>query len=488
MGDTGTMYSALEFINKYQFPYVPWGPTIIKYIHTDEIFTQPVIFFTKHNFNYITETVEPFNIIKYHSYFIAYLIAPFAKIFSAPFAVSFMNAFSFIGVLSLSYLYLRQYRIPILISFITIFSVSLNHAWSHALFHQPYFDRLYLIFSLALILFTVKDKFNRFYFSLFLLLSSIIVEKVLIFNFIFFMSYLILYYRDISREKVFYFLSAATLSLLSFLFLTKFYLNNFYYEGMMPNSFSNFIALFKNIFLSEDLKNKIFCFIVEISPFLLLPLFFAFRFFLISLAILLPNILFTIGGAEKVGFYSHYHSVYFSFLIFGFIFSLINLYNSKLKFRKLFIYFYLSLTVVFYLFFTVNEENQIKFKFNHHSYLYEWKSLYETAGRARDLENVISQNIPKGARLSASEIFIPYIYKYENVSFFPYNYEDADFLLVNYHRINNENIPYFMTFLGEKHNIESNLAIYKRLKLAYFDFEHPIFLDNNGMIIKKLRN
>ena len=45
MGDTGTMYSALEFINKYQFPYVPWGPTIIKYIHTDAIFTQPVFFF-----------------------------------------------------------------------------------------------------------------------------------------------------------------------------------------------------------------------------------------------------------------------------------------------------------------------------------------------------------------------------------------------------------------------------------------------------------
>lgn len=487
MGDTGLMYSALEFINKYNFPYISWGPTLGQYMYTDSIYTQPITFFTKHNFNYISEKAEAHNAIKFHSYFIAYLMAPFAKIFSAPSVVSFMNAFSFVGVLSLSYLYLRKYQIPILISFITIFSVSLNHAWSHALFHQPYFDRLYLIFSLALILFTVKDKFNRFYFSLFFLLSSIIVEKLLIFNFIFFIAYLILYHKDISREKVFYFLGAAILSLLSFLFLTKFYLHNFYYERMMLNSFSDFIALVKNISSSEDLKNKIFCFIVEISPFLVLPLFFAFRFFLISLAILLPNILFTVGGAEKVGFYSHYHSVYFSFLVFGFIISLINLYNSELKFKKIFVFIYLILTIVFYLFFTINEYNQIMFRFNQNSYLYQWKELHKSRGASTKLESLIIQKIPISARLSSSEIFIPYLYKYENVSFFPYNYEDADFLLVNYREINSENIPYFMTLLGDKHNIETNKAIYKRLKLAHFDFENPLFLDNGGMIIKKIK-
>ena len=485
--DAGLMYSALEFINKYKFPYIPWAPTLGQYMHTDAIYTQPINFFTKHNFNYINENAGAHNLIKFHSYFIAYLMAPFAKIFSAPFIVNFMHAFSFVGVLSLSYCYLRKYRIPILISLITIFSVSLNHAWSQALFQQPYFDRLYLIFSLALILSTVKYKFNRFYFSLFFILSSIIVEKALIFNFIFLISYLILYYKDITRVKVFYFLGAAILSLLSFIFLSKFYLNNFYYEGMMPSSISNFIDLVKNIFSSEDLKSKIFCFIVGISPFLALTLFFAFRFFLISIATLLPNILFTVGGAEKVGFYSHYHSVYFSFLVFGFILSLINLYNSDFKFKKIFTLFYLLLTIVFYLFFTTNEYNQIKFRFNHNSYLYQWRTLYESAGAAKKVESFISQKIPISARLTSSEIFIPYLYNYENVSFFPYNYEDADFLLVNYRVINNQNIPYFMTFLGDKHNIEANGEIYKRLKLAHFDFENPLFLDNGAMIIKKIK-
>jgi hypothetical protein len=142
---------------------------------------------------------------------------------------------------------------------------------------------------------------------------------------------------------------------------------------------------------------------------------------------------------------------------------------------------------VFYLFFTTNEYNQIKFRFNHNSYLYQWKSLYESAGAAKKVESFISQKIPIGARLSSSEIFIPYLYKHENVSFFPYNYEDADFLLVNYRVINNQYIPYFMTYLGEKHNIETNSAIYNRLKLAHFDFENPLYLDNSGMIIKKVK-
>ena len=80
---------------------------------------------------------------------------------------------------------------------------------------------------------------------------------------------------------------------------------------------------------------------------------------------------------------------------------------------------------------------------------------------------------------------MPYVYRYEKVSFFPYNYENADFLLVNYSKINGKNVPYFGTFLGEEHNFESNLIIYGRLK-QFFDFDNPLFLNDSMLIVAKL--
>ena len=485
MGDTALMYSTLEFINKYNFPYIPFGPTLGKYLNGDSVVTQSMDFFKNHNFNYTAYISDEHNVIKFHTYLIAYLMAPFAKIFSSPLVVNWFNSLSFIGVLSFAYYYLRSNRVSILISTLSIFAISLNHAWSHALFHQPYFDRLYLVLSFLMIIFTIKHKLSVFYFLIFFSLSSCVAEKYLIFNFLFLITYSVLYWHDLTREKLFCFVVAAIFSLLTFFIATKYYLNNFYYEAMIPKSISNFIASISNILSSEALRNKTLCFFIEVSPLLFLQLFFARKFFIISLVMLLPNIFFTIGGAEKTGFYSHYHSGYLSYLFLGFVMALSNLYNSEFKSKKILIYLYTSLTIVFYLFFSVNSLNKFEFRFNTNSYLNDFSNFYKTRGQILEVENFIQYNIPENANLSVGEIFMPYVYRYEKVSFFPYNYENADFLLVNYSKINGKNVPYFGTFLGEEHNFESNLIIYGRLK-QFFDFDNPLFLNDSMLIVAKL--
>jgi hypothetical protein len=49
------------------------------------------------------------------------------------------------------------------------------------------------------------------------------------------------------------------------------------------------------------------------------------RFFLIALSSLLPNLFISIGGAEKTGLTTHYHSFYIPFLISGAVFGFIKL-------------------------------------------------------------------------------------------------------------------------------------------------------------------
>jgi hypothetical protein len=485
-GDTAMNYTILENAQKEGFLFNPIFPSLMKYSFIDSVYTQPLAFFNNNNFNFEDSIYsQAVNHLRFHFYAIIFLLAPLVKMFSAKIIVNTLNISSFFGLLFLGYCLLRNQRIPIFLSLLSVLAFSFNLAWSQSLFHQPFYDRLFMVMSFAFVLTCVKKNFSPIYFILALLISSMTVEKALIYNAIFLFSYVVANFQKIDQVRLKYFLGAAFFCFFIFLLVSRLYLNNPYYQSAIPHSLSDLFYRITEILTIEDQKNRTFTFLLEVSPLLILPLFFAFRFFLIAFIILIPNIIGNIGGAEKIGFSTHYHSLYLGFLCFAYLLAINNLYKSNIKFKRIFIFLYLMLTILFYLFFSINNKNLIEFKFSNLNYVNQIADFYKSRGSAQKNQDLINNLIPKESRLSVSETAMAYVYDFKNLSFFPYNYENSDFLIVQYSVVQGKNLPYFMTLLGEDHNIKSRLAIYNRLVDAGFNPEKPLAISPDFMIIGK---
>jgi len=485
-GDSAMNYAMLENVVKKGFLFNPIWPSLHQWSFVDSLYTKPINFFTEHSFNFDGYDREILtNHLRFHFYIIVFLLAPAAKAFNAPFIVNWVNAFSFFGILFLGYHFLRAYKVSFLIALSAIITLTFNPAWSQSLFQQPFYDRLYMVLSFALILLCIKDKFSIPMFLVFVILSSIVVEKALIYNAIFLFSYVALNYQNLDKVRIKYFSAASLVCFLFFYLVTKFYLNNPYYQSAIPHSLNDLVNRILEIIANDDQRNKTITLLISTLPLLLPSLFFAFRFFIIALIMLMPNIIGNIGGAEKIGFYTHYHSLYFSFLSAAFFIAIKNFYFLRVRFSKLIIFLYLLLTVFFYNFFSINEKNLYVFKHTHSSYIHDTFKFYKTYGTKKANEALIASFVPLGAHISVTESAMPYVYNYNNISFFPYNYENSDFLILQYSIVQGKNLPYFMTFLGEDHNVKSRLAIYNRLVDAGFKLEKPLATSSDFMIIGK---
>jgi hypothetical protein len=110
---------------------------------------------------------------------------------------------------------------------------------------------------------------------------------------------------------------------IAYFYLQKNYLlENAYYNKFMPHSFSEILVRLQLPNFTENILINL----NNNSPLLFLSLF-APRYLLISLAIMLPNIIGKVGGGEKIGWLTHYHSYYFPVLAFSATVGFIKLYQ-----------------------------------------------------------------------------------------------------------------------------------------------------------------
>jgi hypothetical protein len=134
----------------------------------------------------------------------------------------------------------------------------------------------------------------------------------------------------------------------SFVYL-KFYQVS-YYSGTI--SFDNAIFAIKQYLTFENsffLTNKL---ILVCLPLFVLSLYSP-KFVIISLGALLPNLLFTIGGAEKIGFSTHYHTYYIPFLISAVLVSFVN-FCKKGYDKKVIKIVYLVISIMIYYNLSIN--------------------------------------------------------------------------------------------------------------------------------------
>lgn len=483
-GDTGNYYILLENIHRGLGTYNQFMATLIDYLFIDGLQSIDVLKFCKKTFDSVAHGAEDFNHFRFHYYPILYPLSILLYAFSAPYVTHFIDIFSFISFLYLAYYILIKNNCGSITSLLIVIVISLHPAWSWSIQGAPFPDRIYLPFGLLAFYF-IDFKNSTKYGLLALSVCGMIVEKVILYSGIFLILHTLLFYKknkDIAARLAFGLFMILVFELLKRYQLTA----NPYYESFINLSPSALLNLFKDSYFF----NGTLSFLLVNLPFLLVILIKSPRLFIITIAMMIPNIIGNIGGAEKTGYFTHYHTLYFPFLIYSFCISIADIHKDPLKKNPAlkFLQYLLLLLVLLYFYgisFSQSQKIIVSYK-NNSSYLSYFSRIYKDKNNYEFITQQVGKFIPLDSKVSSVEAGWPYLYQYLNSSFFPYNINTADFLIVNYSMVEGKYIYSGVTsFRGVEATNAMNLCLNDKIEQAKFNIRDPIKLSGSLAILKK---
>lgn len=264
--------------------------------------------------------VREFNYFRWHTYFVLYLFAPLVWIFGAPLVLSFFTSLSFVGILGLAYWVIRKQQGPVPLAMLTAILIAIHPAWSSGLVGQIYIDRFFIGLGFLFAATLEFDSGSKHAIFIVGILCTLLSDRFGLAVGGITLAYLILSCFRLppkSLRLAVFGLGAAVFSIL----LIKFYIEHPQYSSFLSfSSFSNIVSL------NHYFERMNYFLIVNFALFGIFAIF-APRFLLIALALMIPNVIGSIGGAEKTGFITHYHSVYFPILAFSTVLGIANLYH-----------------------------------------------------------------------------------------------------------------------------------------------------------------
>jgi hypothetical protein len=484
MGDTGNYYILLENIHKGLGPYNQFMATLVDYSYIDKIHSMSVVEFCKTSFNSIAHSADDFNHFKFHFYPILYPISTFLYLFEAPYVTHFVDIFSFFSFLYLAYFILLKNQCGYVTSFLVTVLISTHPAWSWSIQGAPFPDRIYLPFGL-LAFYLIDFKNSTKYGLLALSICGTIVEKVILYSGIFLILHTLLFYkknRNIAARLAFGLFMILVFELLKRYQLTS----NPYYESFINLSPGALLNLFKDSYFF----NGALSFLLVNLPFLLVILIKSPRLFIITFAMMVPNIIGNIGGAEKTGYFTHYHTLYFPFLVYSFCISFGELIKDMaLINRNLLLLKYPALLFTFVFFSSINfsELQKIKLAFNDRNlYTSYFSRIYKDKNNYDFITSEINKNIPKTSKISSVEGGWPYLYQHLNSAFLPYEIDTSDFLIVYYSESNGKYIySGVSSFNGVEATNAMNVCLNTKIENAKFNTGKPIKLNGSLAILGK---
>jgi hypothetical protein len=426
MGDTGLLYSLFQSVHDGNGPHLPLyasiSDTLFKY-NIPSISPELVCQTAQLP---ITYTQEQQNFFSYHSYLILYPLSVLIYFIDAPYVVQGINLFSFLSFIAISFYILLKNNHKIGFILLSCILISFSPQWSFSIIGQPYIDKIFLPFGILLFYFV--DKRNLFWVIILTLVSCFINEKVAIYIGVF----LVLSSFILLNKKYFKFyltlLLVGLITLITVFIYIKFYLNNSYYSVSIPfsiNEVINYLKIDRNL-------NGILSLLIICSPFLFFSIIYKWKYALIALTMLIPNILGNIGGAEKTNFYTHYHILYFPFLIYPFLLGFsefLKTTDSKIIRRSVATLMILCLITYNCLSIRPDQKISINIK-DKNSYLFTFYQIKKSQFSFRKIQKILENSLSLSSTVSSVEAGQAYLYRYRNLSFYPLNLTNSDYILV----------------------------------------------------------
>jgi hypothetical protein len=270
---------------------------------------------------------DPYHLFSLHAYVILYLIVPFVRLFGALNALSMFTALTFASIPGIAYVFLRKNGIPVYVAILAALICIIHPAWRISSGGQFYVDRFFISFALlyAILLyhyFALRQDDTDHLKVIFVgavvtgVIGGLTSERNMLILSMFSMTYA-LAVKSATKRKAFIIGFSAICIAYVFLY--------FHLYGGTPDN----ARVQKSLFSVASLINAItrpgmgeylwFNLIL-----LLFPAVFAPRMLIAVAPILAINCFITVGGAEKNGWLTHYHSHYYGFLIAAFLIAIAN--------------------------------------------------------------------------------------------------------------------------------------------------------------------
>lgn len=377
------------------------------------------------------------NMLKFHAYYILYPLSCLVTFFKASLALGIVQSLCYFSLLLAAYSFIYQRTNSVISSVMFCMVVALNPNWYGGLQGWFYPDK---IFILACFLFCwtlyANKKISIFLLTVGLLIiineRASLVGGIIIIFFIFPSSlnqikvYLLKYKRIVI-------LMITTIILLAYAYVQKNYIldNNYYGGHYLPTSFTELTMRFNNVQFMKNMGLNL----LNNAPLLFLSLF-APRYALASLTILSLNLFGNIGGAEKIGWTTHYHSYYFPLLVFS---AMLGFKNIILKLESLGIKQKIIVYIFFGGFISVLYLSQDYYKINalglrplvtFQSAFSQIENNLQGNPTGYTLRQKIQSYLLKNSTVATTELGMALLYDYSKVSFFPIDIMKADYVFI----------------------------------------------------------
>lgn len=416
------------------------------------------------------------NFFTFHFYPFMYLLTPL-RFIDTDILYPVAIVFSFFSLILIVYIYLRNRRMPIPTALLFLILILSYPAFSISIQGQLYPDRFFLGIALLFAFLCSSITKNKFTLILIAVLCCLVNERAGITLGIFSILHYILYYKKADRRSAIK-LFIGVISIGFSYVVMKFFMNNSYYSGYLITSLPAYISYLN----MPGVIEKISIFLLFSSMLWIISIF-EWRAAAIALIMLLPNLLGNIGGAEKTGWLTHYHTYYFPFLIWASTVGLIKLYGKTKKWAANMILCALILLVCtknpYTLgFSSANFKDNILVKTISEIKIY---FLEGNAKRMMAIKNEFQDSIPAGSRVSAVEsVWYPF-YKTAHISYYPIGIEEADYVIITAQKTDG-GYKYggFVSYHGPLVTAEIDKYLLGKMKEYGYDLENPVYISPWG--------
>lgn len=428
---------------------------------------------------YENDGTHRLNIYERHSFPVLYLLASLKLLFTSQVIYYFCAMFAFPGLLLVIYLRARFIGLPVLAGVLLVLMVAFHPTWSYASFGQFYPDKLFpvlcVIYLFVLHDWIVRDRRR----PVALLILGIVAAATSERSIIMLVAGTLGVYALFGKGKRWSRIDLVPLILIAGVTVYGYIYMHFIQHNSDYTYFSSGTRNFVSVIRQNGEPAKAVYKFLFINLLLLLPFgLFAKRWTLIALGSMIPNLIGSIGGAEKLGWTTHYHSYYFPFLIVALVAGASSFF-AKRSLRLTFIIVGLAISVIaVYASLDPFPPPTLRFSANQPAQSGLIKTLEIAAGvgtgreiidRAEFLQRVAAE-VPPGSEVSTLEVYMPALYDQgvRLIHCYPLGLGKAEYLIVPYTREGNLTTWHgFVSYLGPQVAAQADSCLQVKINQSY---------------------
>lgn len=430
------------------------------------------------------------SILQTHAYIFYFPLKILSFLINPKIVIAFANALSHLLIIWLAAGYLRSKSIQNSLIIVFLLLIITQPVWSYGLLGDQYFDRYFIgLGFLYLCVLNDFDENNKIYFIKIIvcgLLAASVNERSAL-AILFLSAYFLVDSFFLGRPKN----SLKILSLAVLLVLISVYLYSYYKlfyvrlpgTGNIVEYIHGFINFYENL-QNPITEKRLIEFLVLNTPLLFLAAFSG-RLFWVVLIFMAPNIFGSFGGAEKTGWFTHYHVLYFPILVFAAMNGLVKVHKSYRKFnfryKKSFIVIFLIFGLILH---SSSKENAGQMGYWRRFLGFVVAPYTTPEYRSYSSANAIGNFIGAGKNISMVEGGMPNFILNNKLSLFPMNIHNADYVIVPYLEDGRGIITSgVISYKGDLN--DKNKCINKLLKNYGYSLNNPLLKVDNYVLLKK---